>query len=165
MSRTAALPFTLRRSEDEISSREVTSTVETVHGLLRLDGERLHIQWRVARKTERVGVAIRTDHELGEIRDVVLPLGGVAGAVVRKRWWDWLLGPRLVLTAADLRAFGQLTGEAGLSADHPARVVLRLRRGDRLAGEEFAAELALALAELPAEHKRPRLPGEDSREA
>jgi hypothetical protein len=102
------------------------------------------IQWRLARRTDRVGVEIRTDEELEAVRQVIVPLAGLAGATVRRRWWR---GHRLVLTAADLRAFEAVAGEAGLRLRHPAELVVDLRRGDRLAAEEFAAELALALAE------------------
>jgi hypothetical protein len=160
MPRFAALPFTLRRSEDRVSRGEITSTVETVHGLLRLAGEQFVVQWRSARKTERVGPDIRTDRELGEVREVTVPLEAVDGAVVRRRWWDRLTGPRLVLTATDLRAFEELAGPDGLAADHPAKLVLRLRNDDRLLAEEFAAELALAIAELPPARRRPGLPGD-----
>jgi hypothetical protein len=164
--RTAALPFTIRRKEDAIRRGEITSTVETVHGLLRLHGDELVVQWRLARKTERVGADIRTDRELGEVREVAVPLEGVAGAVVRRRWWDWPRGPRLVLTAADLRAFEGLTGPEGLSLHHPARLALRLRRGDDLAGREFVAELALAIAELPSTRRDPLLrPGDGQGES
>ena len=36
MSRMAAVPFTIRRSQDEFSYTSFSSTTETVHGLLRL---------------------------------------------------------------------------------------------------------------------------------
>jgi hypothetical protein len=52
-----------------------------------------------------------------------------------------------VLTAADLRAFEEVAGAAGLSLDHPADLQLRLRRSDRALGVEFAGELELAIAE------------------
>jgi hypothetical protein len=52
-----------------------------------------------------------------------------------------------VLTAADLRAFEEVAGQAGLSLDHPAELALRLRSEDRAAGNEFVGELELALAE------------------
>jgi hypothetical protein len=79
---------------------------------------------------------------------------------VRRRWWD---GDRLVLTAADLRAFEVVSGEAGLRLGHPAELVVKLRRRDRLAAEEFAAELALALAERGAGARGWRGPaGDDS---
>ncbi|HEX9886059.1 MAG TPA: hypothetical protein VGA70_06205 [Longimicrobiales bacterium] len=155
MPNTAALPFTLRRSKDTVSMEAIMSTTETVHGLLRLDGEGLTIQWRLARRTEYVGSQIRTDEELGQVRQVAIPLAAVAGAHVWNRWWD-LLGPRIVLTAADLRAFEVLTGEGGLRLEHPAEVRLRLRRRDLLLAEEFAAELTLARAQLAVEKEEER---------
>jgi len=147
-SRSAALPFLLKRASDVFSGEGMTTTRETVHGLLRLEHERLTIQWRVGRKTEHLGTEMRTDKEVEPVREIVVPLRGVASAVVRRRWWDRILGPRLVLTAADLGAFEGLAGTDGLSLDHPARLVLRLRRSDLLPAEEFSAELALAIAEL-----------------
>ena len=54
---------------------------------------------------------------------------------------------QLVLQAADLHAFRALAGEAALLLDHPAELVLDLRRGDRAVAREFVAELDLALAE------------------
>ncbi len=173
----AALPFILKRGDDVFSGTGMTSTRETVHGLLILETDRLVIQWRVGRKTEHLmGDGMRTDKEVEPVQEIVVPLQGVAGAVVRRRWWDWLIGPRLVLTAADLRAFEGVTGGSGLSLDHPAELVLRLRRSDRLAAEEFSAELALAVAERtvrgseersgleagrPAAADRPLLPASD----
>lgn len=146
MPRSAALPFVLRRSSDVVGGLEITSTRETIHGLLRLDGDRLHIQWRVARSTDHVGMQIRTDRQVEPVREVVLPLGAVAGAAVRWRW-RWPPGPYLVLTAADLRVFEEVAGAAGLSLDHPAELELKLRGEDRAAGNEFVGELELALAE------------------
>lgn len=146
MPHSAALPFILRRSEDIVGGLEITSTTETIHGLVRLDGDRLHIQWRVARATQRVGMEIRTDRELAPVREVVVPLSALASADVRWRW-RWPPGPHLVLTAADLRAFEEVAGTAGMSLDHPAELSLPLRRADRAAGVDFAAELELALAE------------------
>jgi hypothetical protein len=129
---------------------EITSTKETVYGLLRLDGDRLFIQWRTARTTERFGGEIRSDQEMEQVREVSIPLVGIAGASVRRRWWEWPSPPRLVLTAADLRAFEAVTSEGGMTLQHPAELVLRLRRRDGLAAEEFTAELSLAVAELAA---------------
>lgn len=145
MPHSAAVPFLLQRKHDVVGW-EITSTRETVHGLLRLDGGSLYVQWRVAKSTSHVGMEIRTDNEVGPVREVVIPLTAVAGATVR--WnWRWPPGPCLVLTAADLRAFEEVAGAAGLSLDHPAELVLRLRRSDRARGLEFAGELELALAE------------------
>ena len=146
MPHTAAVPFVIRRSSDIVGALEITSTTETVHGLLRLDGDRLQIQWRVARSTDRVGMQIRTDKQVEPVRELVVPLAAVAGAAVRWRW-SWPPGFYLILTAADLRAFEGVAGAAGLALDHPAELALRLRGADRGLAAEFATELELALAE------------------
>jgi hypothetical protein len=146
MPHTAALPFLLHHRTQNIVGREITSTRETVHGLLRLDGERVYVQWRVARSTDHVGQEIRTDREVEPVREVSIPLTAIVGATVRWKW-RWPPGPCLVLTAADLRAFEEVAGAAGLSLDHPAELVLRLRGADRALGREFAGDLELALAE------------------
>jgi len=143
----AAVPFHLRRSRDVFSGSVMTSTTETIHGLLRLEGEEVVMQWRLSRQTEHMGAAsYRTEAEVEEVRELVLPVAVFSGASVRRRLWDFLTGPRLVLRAADLRAFEGVAGEGGLRLAHPAEIVLRLRRTDVLAAEEFAAELAMALA-------------------
>ena len=154
MARQAAVPFHLSRSQDQFAGGTVTSTKEMIHGLLRLEGDRLVVQWRLARRIEHMGaMAVRSDEELGSVRELVIPLSGVAGAAVRRRWW-LPRNPVLVLRAADLRAFEEVAGEGGLKLDHPAELVLGLRRGDTLTAEEFAAELAMAVAErgLAADH-------------
>ncbi len=151
MLHTAALPFTLKRSKDEFAAASFTSTTETVHGLLRLDGDRLFIQWRLARHTEHIGAEFRTDEELEAVREVVIPMEVVAKAFVRHRWWEWWRGPQLVLTAADLQAFDEVVGEEGLRLSHPAEMVVGLRWADRMLAEEFTAELTLAVAELALE--------------
>jgi hypothetical protein len=148
MRRSAALPFNLRRSEDVLGSAEMTTTTEKVHGLLRLDGDQLVIQWRLTRKTQTLGSEIRTDEEMEPVREIVLPLRAIAGARVRRPWWLFGTGLRLVLTASDLQAFDELAGEGGLKLAHPAEVVLRVRRRHGLAAEEFTAEVTLALAEM-----------------
>jgi hypothetical protein len=145
MPHSAAIPFLLHRRHDVVGVA-ITTTRETVHGLLRLDGDRLYVQWRVARAIDHVGMTIRSDKQVEPVREVVIPLSAIAGAAVK--WsWRWPPGPYLVLTAADLRAFEEVAGTAGLSLDHPAELELRLRRSDRALGAEFAGELELALAE------------------
>lgn len=146
MSHFFALPFFLSRSHDVIGE-EITSTTETIHGLLRLEGDEVIVQWRLAREINRVGDEIRTDQELEAVREVRVPLQAVASAAVRRRGWRWLSAPQIVLTAADLRAFEEIAGAAGLQLDHPATLELRIHRTDRLTAHEFAAELNLARAE------------------
>ena len=163
MPHSAALPFTLRRSNDVISGGGITTTTETVHGLLRLGDDHLLVQWRLARKTDQIGGEIRSDEEVEAVRQVNIPLEGLAGALVRRRWWKWSGGLRLELTASDLGAFEEVAGQAGLRMAHPAQLVVRVHRKDRLAAEEFAAEIALALAErsLDAGPEYPSLPGSE----
>lgn len=150
MPRSASLPFVLTRKKDVYTATSMISTKERVHGLLRLEGEQLRIQWRVGRTTEHYGVAeVRSDDEVEPVQEVIVPLEHVAGALVKQRWWEPWAGPRLVLTGNDLRAFEGMAGREGLQLSHPAELTLRLRRGDALAASEFAGELAMAIAELP----------------
>lgn len=148
--RTAALPFVLRREHGVVSGGQVTSTRDELHGLLHLDGQRLLVQWRTSREVSHVGREIRTDRELAPIREVSIPLDGIAEAGVRRVWRRWWFADVLVITAADLRAFEGLAGDhdaPGLVLEHPAEVVLELRRTDREQARNFASELRLAVSE------------------
>jgi hypothetical protein len=133
--------------DDAVGTREITSTRETIHGLIHLSGDRLLVQWRTSRSTDRVGKEIRTDRELEPVREVVLPLSALAGAKVRWSWFQWPPGAELILTAADLRTFEEIAGEAGLRLEHPAVLAIRIGRAARAAAREFVSEVELALAE------------------
>ena len=148
MTRSRALPFTLRRQSDAFGREGLTSTTETVHGLISLDGEQLRIEWRVLRETARVGAEVRSDREVEPVQQAVVPIARLAGTAVRRPWWAIGRGPTLRLTAGDLEAFEALAGPTGLGLAHPGELVLRLRRGDYAAAREFGAELELALSEL-----------------
>jgi hypothetical protein len=163
MPRSATVPFHFKRSRDVLGAGSITSTTETVHGLLRLDGDRLVIQWRLARKTDHIGGSeIRTDQELEAVREVVLPLEVLAGAQIRRPVWRFFGSPSVALTAADLQAFEKVAGEGGLRLEHPAELMVRIRRSDRLLAEEFSAELSLALAERALERQQERRLGQES---
>ena len=86
MRHVAALAFFLKRSEDIIAAGQITTTAETIHGLLRLDGERLVLQWRAVRETDYVGREIRSDKAIDPLREVELPLSAIASAAVRASW-------------------------------------------------------------------------------
>lgn len=158
MTSLAAVPFTLKRSTPLWTSggdyESATNTAhgrvrltKTAHGLVRLESERLVLQWRVAMRTESIdGAGYETRDEIEPVQEMAIPLASVAGAAVpRRRWWQ-LTGPKLVLTATDLLAFEKIAGQQGLKLMHPAKLVLRIKRADRLIAEEFGAELALTLA-------------------
>lgn len=147
MTRTSALAFTVTRSDDVIEGSSFRTTTEKLHGLLRLADGALVVQWRLARTTEVAGTRFSSEEELEAVREATVPLAAIAGAAVRQPWPRWLRRPRLEITAADLRAFESLTGAGGLERVHPARLQLVLQRADRLAAEEFAADLMLAIAE------------------
>lgn len=156
----SAVPFTLKRSSDLYTSGGgYESTTETAHGLVRLEEDRLVIQWRVAVTTESMaGSGYETREAIEPVREIVIPLAKVAGAVVTggKSWR--LVGPRLIITASDLLAFEKIAGPQGLRLKHPSKLVLRIKRADRLIAEEFAAELALTLTRLPEDEGRAELP-------
>ncbi len=146
MPSSSALPFHLTRTSQVIAAGEIRQTTERIDGLLRLEGERLVVQWRAARQTQLYGNVIRADQELDPVREAVVPLAALAGAQVRAGAWHWF-SPAIVLSAADLRAFEDVAGAAGLRLEHPATLVLEIRRGDRLSAREFAADVNLAVAE------------------
>ena len=149
MAHSAALPFVLRRSNEVIGATEITSTQEAVNGLLVLEGDRMVIQWRVARQISRIGSEIRSDEESDPVREVVVPIAGLASAQLRSAWWQLFGRSRhLVLTASDLRTFEPLSGPGGLPSSHPAELTVGIRIRDRLAAREFVGELEMALAEL-----------------
>lgn len=141
--RFSALPFTLRRSTDVIAGPEITTTDETIHGVLRLAGDQLVVQARLTRSVSRVGRTIKTDSETEPVIESAIPLGALASATVKRSWWRRSV--RLSLVAADLRAFESLQG--GLKLSHPAELVVNVRRADYDAAVEFASELELAIAE------------------
>ena len=146
----SAVPFTLKRSSDLWDAGGgYESTTETAQGLLRLEAEQLVVQWRLAVRTEKMGSTYETLEKIEPVREIVIPLAKVAGAAVPPRRWWTLTGPKLVIAASDLLAFESIAGQEGLKLKHPARLVLRIKRSDRLIAEEFAAELALAVARLP----------------
>jgi len=150
MGQTFALPFKLKRSSDVFGMTSMTTTTETVHGLLRLEEDEVVIQWRLARKIDHLGgTEMRTDEEMESVVEVVVPLAAVAGSFVRRRrWWDFWRGPKIVIKGADLQAFDVVAGQGALKLKHPAELVLGLRGKDLLLGEEFSAELELAVAKL-----------------
>lgn len=155
-----AMPFTFRRKKDVYSKAEMTSTQETVHGLLRLEQDKIVLQWRTARTIDRYGREIRTDRELEPVRELALPLSALADAEVRWSWFRWPPGRYLILTGSDLRAFEDLAGEGGLQMEHPAELTIRVGRVGQAAALDFASEVRLAVAERAIQDaERLQIPG------
>ena len=143
----AAVPFSLRRSHEVVAGLEVTSTTETIDGLLRLEPTQLVIQWRIHRATDLVGMEIRTDQEVEPVQETSIALAGLSGAEVTGTWWAFGRRPRLILRAADLKAFEPLAGPMGLALTHPARLEVRIQPNDADAARGFAADLGLAIGD------------------
>ena len=155
MRRSASIPFVLVRS-NQVIGREITTTTEEINGLIQFASETLKVQWRAARSTNRVGAEIRTDVEMGPVIEAEVPLSAIGGVELRTLKWyrQPTLRPalQLILRASDLRAFESIAGTAGMSLEHPAELVIPVRKADRMAAEEFVGELQLALAELGESH-------------
>lgn len=161
MTHMPALAFTVKHGTDVMEGMSVTSTVERVHGLLRIEGSRLVVQWRTRTTTDIMGARITTEEKVDELREVAVPISALASAVVRHPWPRWVRKPWLEITAADLRAFEALVGARGIGRIHPAQLRLTLERADRWAAEEFVGDLMLAMAQgeaLPAGTSRDALP-------
>ena len=142
-----SVPFVVRWENGVVQGVSVMATVEVSHGILRVEGGQVVAQWSMARETSRAGRETRVDYEQGPVREVELPLSGLAGARVRWRVLPWPPRWQLVLRASDLRAFEHLADELRLPLAHPAELVLDLRWSDRGVAREFAADLSLALAD------------------
>lgn len=155
----AALPFSFTRTSDAIKGAVYTSTSESVHGLLRVEEERLVFQWRVTRTTAHMGSGYESKDETEPVREVSVPLAQIAAAELRPA--RLFSAPRLVLRASDLRAFEGVAGPTGLSMDHPGELVLTIDKRHAAAAREFAADLAMAISEhlmrLAEDGSRPRL--------
>jgi hypothetical protein len=63
----------------------------------------------------RVGVVIRTDHELAPIREVEVGLKAMADAVTRYEWQHAWRRPTIVITVADMRNLEGVDGNGGQS--------------------------------------------------
>lgn len=146
MDRSPALPFTVRRKKDVINFFGITSTHETMRGLLRVEGDKVVLQWRTERKIDRVGWTLGTEREFDAVREVTLPVSVIADATVHSHWW-WPFRKYLVLTGVDLRAFETLLIDEALPIAHPAELVVRIDRGASANAREFATELRLVLAD------------------
>ncbi|WP_353269441.1 hypothetical protein [Gemmatimonas sp.] len=146
--RIAALPFQVSGEHQVIANGTVTTTEERRHGVVRLEGTTLTVQWRVEREIQKFGVEIRTDVERDGMRSVPVRVDQLGDARVRTRGrWFWRTW-ELVLTARDLTAFDPLAGNDGFAFEHPAELVLPVRSADVELAREFASEVELAVAEL-----------------
>jgi hypothetical protein len=134
--------------ESRIDSSGVYDSSVRIHGLARLEGNTLILEWSGTISHDEVGKTIGSWTESLPVKSASIPLSSLATVEFRR---GWLLSPRLVLRASDLNGFSGIPGvEAGV-------LVLRLLRRDRRAGRDLAANLELGLADaalLEAENPR-----------
>ncbi len=138
-----AVPFTLVERDQQTTTgggtwRQV-QIKRVASGLARLDDDALVLQFRVRETVTRMGGTAGYDQDTteSELREAVVPLAAVRSALVRGLWW-WT---RLVLAAADLRAFD------ALPAVRRGEVALRIAPRDRADALELASQLEMALAQ------------------
>jgi len=148
MPNATVLPFRIKRGDSVIKNGTVTTTNETIDGLLRLEEHHLVVQWRLERTTDLVGPEIRSDRALEPVREAIVPLSGLATCTVRGSWWPWSSSIKVVLTASDMQAFEAVAGPRGLQLSHPAELIIAVRAQDRMAAREFASDVELAVATL-----------------
>jgi hypothetical protein len=127
------IPFKVHRATRNPNTG--VSTVTDMSGLIGLDDDGVVLQYRV--KTSQVGgwpVPAPTESDLRVVR---IPLAAVRRAELRRHWFR----TRLVLAAADLRAFEPL---------HPwltgSELALTIPRAERSGAADLASSVELALS-------------------
>lgn len=148
-----ALPFVQQRLHQDYSGPDYTTTSETVHGIIRLDGDVLRLQWRISReinKFNKYGAGHSSDSQQEAIREIEIPLEKLSGARIKRIWYRVPPKEVLLITTSDLQTFSKFTIEdkvPGLASDHPAELVLEIRRSDRKRWHVFCSALRFAISE------------------
>jgi hypothetical protein len=135
---TAAVPFTLRvPGESRVEGPQVSSTTHRMHGIARLEGASMVLEWSGTTEEQIVGPAsVRAKRTAIPIARAEVPVGRLAGFELRG-WWR----PRIELWASDLDTLARVPGvERG-------RLRLWLARRDRRAAAELVLGVQLEMAE------------------
>jgi len=137
MTRSPAVPFKHRRSKS-VMAADWSRMVTRVAGLAWLEDDDLVLQYRVSETVTSGATSnlpVTTESEVGEHR---VPLAALRSARVAGGWW-W---PRIVLAAADLRAFDGFPVPRGAGEE----LSLRISLAHRSDAADLASTLELALA-------------------
>lgn len=141
---TPILPFRLKvQGKDEFRGLHAVSTSFRFHGLLRLEGYVLTIEWGGVAQVQDVGaLTIRADRLALPDERFTVPVSHLFRATLVGGWWR----PRLTLQAKELGALAVVPSE-----EH-GTVQCWYARGDRTLALAMAAALsdAIAAASLPA---------------
>jgi len=144
------LAFRLRRDRTLAAPGDITAIREIVHGTIQLAAGRVTLRWWIDRVTDRFGRDIRTaEREAPSPNEATIAIGDLARVDLRRdAWWRRPRGARLVLEAADPRAFAALVGPNGLLNADAVTLALGIGPRDRDAGRELAADLGIAIGDL-----------------
>lgn len=138
---TVLLPFRLKVSgTDEFRGLHAVSTSYRFHGLLRLDGALLTIEWGGVAQVQNVGaLSIRDDRMALPDERLTVPVGELYPATLVGGWWR----PRLLLRT---RVQGAL---AIVPSEDLGTVTCWYARSDRAAARDLASALRTAIAGTP----------------
>lgn len=134
-----AVPFSLALpKEASVDRGSVQSKVYQVHGMARLDGDRLTLEWSGSIQiTEVQGHGVRTLRQSVPAQRLVLPASRIARFEARGRWWK----PYVELRTDSIAPLELVpTAAAG-------RILLRISRRDWGAARELASHVQLAMAD------------------
>lgn len=127
-------PFSLRRVTYDPATFIRNDTQLT--GLLGMERDELVLQYRERNVRSQGGLPLKEPGE-SEVHEVRLPVGAIRRVELRRGW----LRTRLVLAAADLRAFEPLSQWLTES-----ELVLSIPRAERTAAADLASSVELALS-------------------
>jgi hypothetical protein len=147
------LPFRLKvPGKDNRAGESVISwTTFAFRGLMRFDGDLLHLEWSGTAATDEVeGASVRSDVVALPAESVAIPLERLRTVKLAGGWWR----PRLEITGNDMAALAEVPSEEG------GRVRFWLRRGDRALAAELVSAMRQTARERPSLERgaRPALP-------
>ena len=127
------IPFTVRHATENRAAQ--LRTVMRMSGLVGMDGDDVVLQYRVKTKRTQAWIDLPEAPE-SAVSVVRVPLGALRRAELRSGWFR----TRLVLYAADLRAFETLPWPTG------SELALTIPRAERTAAADLASSIELALS-------------------
>lgn len=134
------LPFKLKvPGKDQFTGFNAVSTSFRFHGLLRLEGDELTIEWGGEAQVQEVGaLTVRDDHLPLPQEQIVVPVSRLFKATLAGGWWR----PRLRLQARELAVLSIVPSE-----QHGA-VEFWYARADRDAALALASALQAGIASV-----------------
>jgi hypothetical protein len=138
--------------ESSVRSGLARSVSLSLHGIVRLEGDQVILEWSGTRRVAEAGRGLaRSAEEPVPVSRVVLPVASLGRVALRRHWWR----RRLVLRSADLAAVQSVpTARSG-------EIVLDVSRADRHVAADLVSRIELAVADhaLAAAERLRALPG------